>query len=51
MLYEQLAERTPDALVTLLSEAGLRAQRVETWPAQAALAAQGNWDALDTYRN
>lgn len=51
MLYEQLAQRTSEALVALLSEADLSARHADTWPAQATLASEGDWDALAAYRN
>lgn len=46
--YEQLAAMTEDDLVELVKAAGMRrTASMSTWPEQAALAAQGDWEALD----
>jgi hypothetical protein len=50
MIFEQLAELSPAELDEILAETGLRTLHIETWPAQAALAAAGRWDELDDYR-
>jgi predicted flap endonuclease-1-like 5' DNA nuclease len=45
--YTQLSEMDPDAIQAILREANVRVPYPETWPEQAALAAAGNWDALE----
>lgn len=42
VIYEQLARLTPEKLKTIVSESGLRARFLATWPEQAALLARGN---------
>ena len=44
--YSQLAETEVDQLQVILKEVGLSRFNPETWPEQASLAAQGNWDGL-----
>jgi hypothetical protein len=44
--YSQLAETEVDQLQVILKEAGLSRFNPETWPEQASLAAQGNWEGL-----
>jgi predicted flap endonuclease-1-like 5' DNA nuclease len=45
--FRQLAETQVDRLVEILSTAGLRRlANPATWPEQARLAAEGNWDEL-----
>jgi len=44
--FAQLAAATPEQLRELLQQARLRFMNPETWPEQAALAAQGDWDGL-----
>lgn len=50
--WEQLAAAEPDALRTVLAEAGKRFKLADptSWPHQAALAAAGNWDELIRYQ-
>lgn len=50
MIYEQLARLTPEELDVLIGETGLRARYEETWPEQARLAVDGDWEALEAYR-
>jgi predicted flap endonuclease-1-like 5' DNA nuclease len=48
--FAQLADTTPDQIEQILEEADPRLQRLakpETWPEQAALAASGEWEALE----
>lgn len=44
--FAQLAAATPEQLREILQQARLRFMNPETWPEQAALAAQGDWDGL-----
>lgn len=44
--YAQLAAAAPDHLREVLQAAGLRFMDPATWPEQAALAAQGDWEGL-----
>ena len=44
--YAQLAESDPATLDKIVEEAGLHMADVNTWPDQARLAADGQWDAL-----
>jgi len=44
--YSQLAETEVNQLQVILKEVGLSRFNPETWPEQASLAAQGNWDGL-----
>ncbi len=44
--FAQLAATDVDELRRILREAGLRFMDPSTWPEQAGLAAQGDWDAL-----
>lgn len=44
--YRQLAGSDAEALQQILRDAGLQFMDPATWPEQAALAAQGDWDAL-----
>lgn len=44
--FAQLAATTPEQLREILQQARLRFMNPETWPEQAALAAQGDWDGL-----
>ncbi|MGD8398452.1 MAG: helix-hairpin-helix domain-containing protein [Anaerolineae bacterium] len=47
--FAQLADATPDEINTILDAENPRLARLATpdsWPEQAALAADGNWDAL-----
>ncbi|MBN1922204.1 MAG: DUF4332 domain-containing protein [Anaerolineae bacterium] len=44
--FAQLASTTPERLREDLQAAGLRFMSPDTWPEQANLAAQGNWEAL-----
>lgn len=51
MIFQQLARLSVTELETLIDETGLRARYIETWPAQARLAAAGDWDRLVAYRD
>lgn len=44
--YTQLASSDIETLGTILNEGGIRAAKPDTWPEQAKLAADGNWEAL-----
>jgi large subunit ribosomal protein L21 len=46
--FSKIAEATPEQLSTVLTEASSRLSHIvtETWPKQAALAAEGKWDEL-----
>lgn len=44
--FAQLANQEPAYLKGLLEQAGLRLGDPTTWPQQARLAAEGNWDGL-----
>jgi predicted flap endonuclease-1-like 5' DNA nuclease len=46
--FADLAAREPGELKTILDEAGIRLGDPTTWPEQAALAAQGRWEDLET---
>jgi hypothetical protein len=50
VIYEQLAELSAAKLAMLLGETGLRTRHLPTWPEQARLAAEGNWDGLNFYK-
>ncbi len=45
-LFEQLAALTPEQLLEIVGEVGLRAPYMRTWPEQARLAAAQKWDEL-----
>ena len=46
--FAQMAAMTPEALRKILDDAGMSAiHDTSTWPEQAALAAAGNWEALE----
>lgn len=50
--FSALAEATPEKIATLLAEAGFKAPAdPTTWPQQAALAAKGDWAALEELQN
>ncbi len=44
--YAALAELRPGRLQTIMREAGKRMAKPDTWPEQARLAADGEWQAL-----
>lgn len=44
--FAQLADAAPDQLQAVLNEAGYKYMNPTTWPAQARLAAAGDWDGL-----
>lgn len=47
--YQKLAAETPDNIKQVVQAAGFKAPfNPETWPQQAGLAAQGDWDKLET---
>jgi small subunit ribosomal protein S2 len=47
--YQKLAAETPDNIKQIVQAAGFKAPfNPETWPQQAGLAAQGDWDKLET---
>ena len=53
LTYAQLAEASPDALKDILEAADPRLLRLAhpaSWPEQAALAATGEWEALDALK-
>jgi predicted flap endonuclease-1-like 5' DNA nuclease len=45
--FDELAECDPGALKRILREEGLQFADPTTWPEQAALAAEGAWEALE----
>lgn len=49
--FYQLASLDPDSIRQLLSEAGIKSIRPETWPEQAQLAAQGDIEKLAALQN
>lgn len=53
MSFAQLADRTPDDIRAILKAAGINinANNPETWAEQAAFAAAGDWDGLETLQN
>jgi len=44
--FRKLSQGSPYDLLPLLEQAGLPRRDPTTWPAQAALAADGDWDRL-----
>jgi large subunit ribosomal protein L21 len=44
--FEDLSNATVEDIQKILSDAGLRMMDASTWPQQAKLAADGDWDAL-----
>ena len=46
LTYQDLADVDVDKLITVLKEANLRLAAPSTWPKQAQLAADGNWQGL-----
>jgi large subunit ribosomal protein L21 len=48
--YRDLAEKSPDELAAILRENG-RSADTATWPEQARLAADGDWDGLEKLRS
>jgi predicted flap endonuclease-1-like 5' DNA nuclease len=49
--FARLAAASEDTLRTILSEGGMRlAPTLPSWPTQAALAAKGDWAALEQYQ-
>lgn len=50
MIFEQLMDLRPQELEMILSETGLRAAHIDSWPEQAVLASQGRWDELAARR-
>lgn len=50
-IYDQLANTTPERLMVIVGESGLRARFLRTWPEQASLAVAGEWDKLAQYRD
>lgn len=49
--FAQLAATDVSRLEQILMEAGLRLADPSTWPEQASLAADGQWDALEALQN
>ncbi len=51
--FAELAAMAPDAIKDILVEAGPQYNRADpsTWPDQAALAAKGDWDALQKWQD
>ncbi len=45
--YSQLANTSVEELKQILTDAKIKIAHPDTWPEQAALAAAGNWDALE----
>lgn len=44
--FSQLAEKSPEEIKDILNRAGLRLGDPTSWPEQASLAAQGDWEGL-----
>lgn len=44
--FRQLAEKSPEEIKGILNRAGLRLGDPTSWPEQASLAAQGDWEGL-----
>ena len=49
--FVQLAGQTPEVLKQILVDGGVRIGYPETWSEQAALAAKGDWDALEAFQS
>ena len=49
--FKALAQGSPYDLLPLLEAAGLPRRDPTTWPAQAALAANGDWDTLEAWQD
>lgn len=45
--FEALSKATVEDIEKILTDAGLKMMDATTWPRQAELAAQGDWEALD----
>lgn len=51
LTFAQLAAQTPAELQAVLDEAGIRIANPATWPEQAKLAAQGDWEQLSALQD
>ena len=51
MTFRQLADTRIDQLKQILNEAGLRLNPPDSWPEQARLAAEGQWQQLEALKN
>ena len=51
LTFKQLAEMDPERIMGILTVAGIRLADTTTWPEQASLAANGEWDALRAYQD
>ena len=51
LIFEQLANITPERLMVIIGETELRARYLQTWPEQAQLAVEGEWDKLAQYKD
>lgn len=51
--FQKVADSTPDQIREILLEAGKRyaAHNPDTWPKQAAMAAEGKWDELQVWQD
>lgn len=51
--FQKVADSTPDQIREILLEAGKRyaSHNPDTWPKQAGMAAEGNWDELNTWQD
>lgn len=49
--FKALSQGSPYDLLPLLDAAGLPRRDPTTWPAQSALAANGDWDTLETWQD
>ena len=49
--FKALSEKSVDDLKEILTEAGLAHFVPDTWPKQAAMAAEGKWDELKTWQD
>ena len=51
LTFEDLANAKVEDIQKILTDAGLRMMDATTWPEQARLAADGNWDALQSLQD
>jgi large subunit ribosomal protein L21 len=51
LTFEDLANTKVEDIQKILTDAGLRMMDATTWPEQARLAANGDWDALQTLQD
>lgn len=49
--FENLSKVRPDEIKVILTKANISLAQPDTWPEQARLAAEGNWQALQTFQS